>query len=213
MDKHNLLSLVRLYVIADKKICGDRNIEDMVCQAIEGGAQMIQYRDKESEDVEFLKLAKNLRDICKKKNIPFIVNDRVEIALRTDADGVHLGQEDLSIKEARRILGVEKIIGKSAKTIQQAKAAEEEGVDYVGLGPIFPTTSKEINEPVGVDIIRKAKEGLRIPSFPIGGINLNNLDQIIQAGGRRIAVISAVLLSDDVKSSALKLLEKLSTRT
>ncbi|KPL00428.1 MAG: hypothetical protein AMJ91_04890 [candidate division Zixibacteria bacterium SM23_73_3] len=209
MDKEGLLSKVRLYVIADKRVCGDKNIEKVVCQAIDGGAQMIQYRDKESDDENFFKIAAVLKDICKEKNIPFVINDRVEITLKTDADGVHLGQEDLSIKEARRILGSEKIIGRSAKTIHQAKEAEEEGVDYVGVGPIFHTFSKQINKPVGVDVIRKAKATLKIPFFPIGGINLNNLDQIIRAGGKRIAVISEVVSSDDVKSSAAKLLEKL----
>jgi len=209
MNKQKLLSKVQLYVIADKKICGDKNIEDVVCQAIDGGAEMIQYRDKESDDNEFFKMASRLKDICKERTIPFIINDRVEIALKTNADGVHLGQEDLSIKVARRILGFEKIIGKSAKTIQQAKAAEDEGADYLGVGPIFDTLSKPIKKPIGIDIIRKAKESLKIPFFPIGGINLNNLDQIVQAGGKRVAVISAVVLSDDVKSSAAKLLKKL----
>ena len=209
MNKEGLLSNVQLYVIADRSICGDRNIEDVVCQAIDGGAQMIQYRDKEADYEDFLKIALRLKDICKEREVPFIINDRVVIALKTDADGVHLGQDDFSIREARRILGSEKIIGKSARTIRQAKAAEEQGADYVGLGPIFDTVSKQIDEPIGVDMIRKAQDSLEIPFFPIGGINLKNLDQIIRAGGKRIAVISVVVLSDDVRSSAAKLLEKL----
>jgi thiamine-phosphate pyrophosphorylase len=209
MNKKELLSKVQLYVIADKKICGKRNIEEVVSQVIDGGAQMIQYRDKESSDDEFLKIAFKLKNICGEKNIPFIVNDRVEIALKIDADGVHVGQEDMPIKQARNILGAEKIIGKSVETIQQAKEAEEEGADYVGVGPIFNTLSKEIRKPIGLGIIRQAKDSLKIPFFPIGGINLNNHDQIIRAGSTRIAVISAVVLSDDVKVSVQKLLEKL----
>ena len=209
MNKEKLLSRIRLYVIADKNICGDKNIEEVVSQAIEGGAEMIQYRDKESDDEEFFKIASKLKKLCRKRNIPFIVNDRTEIAFKIDADGVHLGQEDLSIQEARGILGSEKIIGKSAKTIRQAKEAEKEGADYLGIGPIFDTLSKQIKRTIGTDIIRKAKDSLRIPFFAIGGINLENLDQVIQAGGKRIAVISAVVLSDDVKSTATKLLEKI----
>jgi len=209
MNKGELLSKIQLYIIADKRVCGDKDIEEVVCKAIDGGAEMIQYRDKESDYEDFLKIASKLKDICKEKNIPFIVNDRVIIALKTDAAGVHLGQEDISISEARRILGAEKIIGKSARTIRQAKAAEEQGADYVGLGPIFDTVSKQIDGPIGVDMIRKAQDSLDIPFFPIGGINLNNLDQVIRAGGKRIAVISAIVLSDDVKSSAAKLLERL----
>jgi len=212
MNKKELLLRIKLYLIADKKICGDRNIEEVVCQAIDGGAEMIQYRDKESDYDDFLKLASRLRDVCKERDVPFIINDRVIIALQADADGVHLGQEDLSIKEAREILGSEKIIGKSAETIQQAKEAEEEGADYEGGGPIFDTLSKQIKKPVGPGIIQEAKDSLEIPFFPIGGINLDNLDQVIQAGGRRIAVISAVVSSDDVKSSAAKLLEKLESQ-
>jgi thiamine-phosphate pyrophosphorylase len=209
MDKQELLSKVQLYVIADKKICGERNIEEVVLQAIDGGAQMIQYRDKDSDDDKFFNLASKLGTICRARNVPFIINDRVEIALKLDADGVHLGQEDMQMKEAREIIGNEKIIGKSAETIQQAKMAEEEGADYVGVGPIFHTLSKKIENPIGLNIIREAKESLKIPFFLIGGINLNNLDSVIQAGGKRIAVISVLVLSDDVKLSAMKLLEKL----
>jgi len=212
IDKEKLLSKVLLYVIADKKVCGDKNIEEVISQAIDGGAQMIQYRDKESDDEKFFQIASRLKEICTEKNVPFIINDRVIIALKTGADGVHLGQEDLSMKEARGILGSEKILGKSAETIQQAKEAEEEGADYVGIGPIFHTPSKQIKASIGTDIIRKTKGILRIPFFAIGGINLNNLDQIVQAGGKRIAVISAIASSDDMKSSAEKLLEKLRYR-
>jgi len=212
VDKEKLLSKVLLYVIADKKVCGDKNIEEVISQAIDGGAQMIQYRDKESDNEKFFKIASRLKEICTEKNVPFIINDRVIIALKTDADGVHLGQKDLSIKQARGILGSEKILGKSAETIQQAKEAEEEGADYVGIGPIFHTPSKQIKASIGLDIIRKTKGILRIPFFAIGGINLNNLDQIVQAGGKRIAVISAIATSDDMKSSAEKLLEKLRYR-
>jgi thiamine-phosphate pyrophosphorylase len=213
MNRKELLSRIQLYVIADRKICGERNIEDVVGQAIDGGAQMIQYRDKESDDEEFLKTALTLNAVCRERKVPLIVNDRVEIALRADVDGVHLGQEDLPISEARGSLGCDKIIGKSARTIQQAKEAEAEGADYVGLGPIFPTTSKDIDQPIGVDVIGRAAKILRIPFFPIGGISLDNLDQVTGAGGRRIAVISAVILSDDVISSAAKLLEKLRGRS
>ncbi len=213
MNKEKLLSRIQLYVIADKKMCGDQDIEDVLSEAIAGGAQMIQYRDKESDDEHFLKVATKLKTLCRKKEVPFIVNDRVDIALKVEAEGVHLGQEDLSIKEAEKILGYSKIIGKSAKTIQQAKEAERQGADYVGLGPIFPTISKQINRPTGLKILQEAKDSLKIPFFAIGGINLNNLDQVIRAGGRRIAVISAVILSGDVKSSAAKLLEKLQSST
>jgi thiamine-phosphate diphosphorylase len=212
MDKKELLSSVRLYVIADKGICGDRNIEEVVSQAIEGGAGMIQYRDKKSDDKDFLETASSLRDICKDRNVPFIINDRVGVTLKTDADGVHLGEEDLSISEARGMLGPNKIIGKTARTVQEAVEAEEEGADYVGLGPIFHTTSKQIGKPIGAEIIGKAQEALKIPVFPIGGINISNIDQILRSGGKRIAVISAVVLSKNVKSAATMFIERMKSQ-
>lgn len=212
MEKVGLLSRVQLYVIVDKKLCGGRDIEEMATEAIDGGAQMIQYRDKESNYDRFLSCARKLREICRQREVPFIVNDEVVIASEIDADGVHLGHEDLPIKEAREILGADKIVGKTARTIRQAKMAEDEGADYAGLGPIFYTDSKQIDEPIGVDVIRRASESLSIPFFVIGGINLDNLDQVIRAGGKRIAVISAIVSSDNPKASAARLLERLESR-
>ena len=209
LDKEELLSKIQLYVIADKKVCGDRDVENVIRQAIEGGAQMIQYRDKHSDDADFLSMASKLRAVCKERGVPFIVNDRADIAREVDADGVHVGQKDLSVGQARNTLGCAKIIGKSSHTLDQARRAEEEGADYVGIGPIFDTLSKKIVKPIGLDIVPKATDILRVPFFLIGGINEGNLNQIIEAGGRRIAVISAVVLSEDVKSAAARLLKRL----
>jgi thiamine-phosphate pyrophosphorylase len=209
MNKAALLFGIKLYVIADRKICQGKDPVEIVSQAIQGGAQMIQYRDKESDDSAFLALALQLRDVCRNGDVPFIVNDRVSIALQIDTDGVHVGDEDLSVKEAREALGPDKIIGKTARTVQQALAAQREGADYVGLGPVFHTDSKQIDGPIGLEVVRSASEALKIPIFAIGGINLSNLDQLLEAGGTRIAVISAVVLSDDVKSSSRRLRERL----
>lgn len=209
MNKKELLAKIQLYVIADKEICGNRDIEDVVTQAIEGGAEMIQYRDKESDDDSFLETALKLQAICQVKNTPFIVNDRVEIAIKIAADGVHVGQDDMPLVEVKRKISPSKIIGVSAVTIEQAMAAEKGGADYVGVGPIFYTSSKKIDKPLGLDLIRKSKGSLSIPFFAIGGINLNNLDALILAGGRRIAVISALVLSGNVKLSTSELLKKL----
>ncbi len=209
MNKKQRLSKVNLYVIADKKICGDKRIEDIVLQAIQGGAQMIQYRDKESSDREFLEQAFVLQNICENRKIPFIINDRVDIAAFLKVDGVHLGQDDLPLKIARKILGQSKIIGVSAKNIDQAKEAEKHGADYVGIGPIFDTSTKNIEKPIGLEIIKQAQKHLKIPFFPIGGINLENIDQIVHAGSKRIAVGSAVICANDVKTATRNLLEKI----
>ncbi len=213
MNKKQRLSKVNLYVIADKKICRDRYIEDVVEQAIQGGAQMIQYRDKESSDREFLEVAFVLQNICENRKIPFIINDRVDIAAFLKVDGVHLGQDDLPLKIARKILGQNKIIGISAENIDQAKEAEKHGADYVGIGPLFDTSTKKIEKPIGLEIIKQAKEYLKIPFFPIGGINLERLDQVIEAGSQRIAVGSAVISANDVKTATRNLLEKLHSLT
>jgi thiamine-phosphate pyrophosphorylase len=209
IDKKELLSKIQLYVIADREICGERDIGDVVTQAIEGGAQMIQYRDKTSDDDSFIKMAQKLLAICKVRNIPFIVNDRVEIAIKIGADGVHVGQEDMPLAEVKKRMSPTKIIGVSALTIEQAMQVEKGGADYVGVGPIFDTSSKKIDKPLGLDLIRKAKERLHIPFFAIGGINLNNLDDLILAGGTRIAVISTLVLSKSIQLSASQLLKKL----
>jgi thiamine-phosphate pyrophosphorylase len=209
MNKVELLSGIQLYVIADKKMCRGKDLVEIVGQAIRGGAQMIQYRDKESEDSVFLELALQLQGVCRNGDVPFIVNDRVDAARQINADGVHVGDEDLSVTEAREALGPDRIIGKTARTVQQATTAEREGADYIGLGPVFPTDSKQIDGPISLHVVRRASQALRIPIFAIGGINLGNLDQLLEAGGRRIAVISAVVSADDVKSSARRLRERL----
>ncbi len=209
MNGKQRLARVNLYIIADKKICGDRRIEDVVTQAIEGGAEMIQYRDKESSDREFLETASTLQNICERRKIPLIVNDRVDIAAFLKVDGVHLGQDDLPPRIARKILGSSKIIGISCKNMEQAEEAEKQGADYVGIGPIFDTLTKKIEKPIGLEIIKQAEESLKIPFFPIGGISSKNLDQLVEAGSKRIAVGSAVICADDVKTATRTLLQKI----
>jgi thiamine-phosphate pyrophosphorylase len=209
MDKKNRLAKVNLYIIADKKICGDKNIEEVVIQAIEGGAEMIQYRDKDSGDRDFLATALELQNICKQHEIPFIINDRVDIAAYIKADGIHLGQDDLPLKVARKILGSSRIIGISTNHIDQAKEAEKQGADYVGIGPIFDTLTKKIEKPIGLEIIKQAKKYLKIPFFPIGGIDMENLDQVIEAGSKRIAVGSAVICTNDVEIAVRDFVEKI----
>ena len=170
---------------------------------------MVQLRDKKSGDGKFLELARRVHKITLKKRVPLIINDRVDVARLVDAEGVHLGEEDLPVKEARKILGSKKIIGASASDIKTAKIKEREGADYVGLGPIFETGSKIIEKPLGVDILEDAKKALKIPVFPIGGINLGNLDEVSSTGINRIAVISAIFGAKDVKKAAQELLRRL----
>ncbi len=209
LNKAGILENVRLYAIADPSLCLDRILVELISQAIEGGVQMIQLRDKKSGDLEFLELARRIHKITWRKKIPLIINDRVDVAKVMDAEGVHLGEEDLPVKEARKILGSKKIIGASATEIKIAKIKEREGADYIGLGPVFETGSKEIERPLGVGILKEAKQLIKIPVFPIGGVNLNNLGQIITTGTSRIAVISAIFMAEDVKKAAQELVRRL----
>lgn len=210
MNKKQILKKAQLYVLVDKKLLGERKVEDVVKQLIRTGVQMIQYRDKYSDDSEFLKEATKIKKILRKPNVLYIINDRVDIALLIDADGVHVGQSDLPVAVARKLLGKNKIIGTSAENIKQAKMAQKEGADYVGLGPIFYTTTKEnIPQPVGLDLIKQAKKKLKIPFFPIGGINLDNLDSIISAGAKRVAVASAIICSPNISDTTREFINRL----
>lgn len=209
MENARLLQKVQVYVIIDPKLSLNPDIEQVVSLVIEGGAQMIQFRDKESSDDEFLIQAERINKITQKKNIPLIINDRVNIAKSIDTEGVHLGQDDMPVKEAREILGQEKIIGISTSNLEEAMEAEKQGADYIGLGPIFHTGSKEIKGTIGTEMLNQVLGQVKIPVFPIGGINLSNIDQIIKAGSKRIAVISAVIAQKHVKNAARELLSRL----
>ncbi|OGC76159.1 MAG: thiamine-phosphate diphosphorylase [candidate division Zixibacteria bacterium RBG_16_40_9] len=210
MNKKGILKKVQLYVLLDRKLIGERRTEEVVQQLVKAGAEMIQYRDKDSEDGEFLKEALKIKKILKNSKIPFIINDRVDIALYIKADGVHVGQTDLPVSIARKLLGKNKIIGTSAENIKQAKVAQREGADYVGLGPIFYTTTKEkIPYPVGLDLIEQAQKELKIPFFSIGGINLDNLSSVINAGANRVAVASAIICSPHIFQTIRHFLNRL----
>jgi thiamine-phosphate pyrophosphorylase len=209
MNKIKSLETVQLYVIIDPKLSLYPDIEEVASLAIEGGAQMIQFRDKESSDAKFLDLAARIKKITQSKNVPLIINDRVNIVKSIDAEGVHLGQDDIPLKEAREILGQEKIIGISTSNLEEAMEAEKQGADYIGLGPVFETSSKEIKNTIGTEMIKQVLSQAKIPVLPIGGINLNNIDQVIIAGSKRIAVISAVIAQNDIKKATQELLERL----
>jgi thiamine-phosphate pyrophosphorylase len=209
MNKKKPLEKIQLYVIVDRKLCYPRRIEEVILDAVEGGAQMIQFRDKESSDRNFLEDAKRIKKITDKRKIPFIINDRLDVALYLDCAGVHLGQKDLPCDFAREILGNKKIVGISAETLGQAKEAQRLGADYIGFGPVFHTTSKEIEKPIGIEGIRRACRQINTPIFAIGGINQENVSELVKVGCKRIAVISSVVCAADSKKAAKGLLRKL----
>ena len=201
--KKKLLKKSRLYVIIDKKVCGKRKLFAIVNRIKNQGIGLIQQRDKISNKETVLRNAFILRKLLL-SNKPhsvrplFIVNDYLDIAKIVDSDGIHLGQDDLSIDIARKFLGKDKIIGISCHNLKQAIQAQKRGADYIGIGPVFSTATKPGYKPVGLNIIKKVREKIKIPFFVIGGINAGNLNKVKSSGGSRIALCRAVCRSRDV---------------
>jgi len=175
-------------------------------EAVEGGVSLIQLRAKKLRTREFLEMTLKASEILKGKNIPFIINDRVDIALSCEADGVHLGQQDLSLFYARKILGENRLIGVSVNTVNEAKEAEHGGADYLGAGPIYFTqTKKDIRPPIGIDGLREIRKSINIPILAIGGISAENARETIDAGADGVAVVSAILASENIIEAAREL--------
>jgi len=181
------------------------NISD-VKNAVAAGVKVVQYRDKNKSTLDLYKEATLLRSICKK--VIFIINDRLDIALAVGADGVHLGQEDIPYAYARKLLGREKIIGLSTHSLKQALFAEKLGADYISVGPVFATPTKPEYKAVGLSLIRKVKNKIRVPFVAIGGINFNNLKGVLNAGASRIAIVRAICKARSIRNtvSDIKLL-------
>ncbi|MBJ6360341.1 thiamine phosphate synthase [Paenibacillus sp. GCM10012307] len=199
----------RLYAITGEQFHPGRDLIDVMEQAILGGVDIIQLRDKTGSRDEVLAKAQALRALTRKHNVAFIVNDYIDIAMESDADGVHLGQGDLSLAEARKIVG-DKMIGISTHAIEEALLAEAQGADYIGVGPVFPTKTKvDVVDPVTVNYVRQVSEQIRIPFVAIGGIKLHNVDEVIAAGATRICAVSEIVGSSNVKETCEAFLRKL----
>lgn len=190
-------SEVKLYVIISSNLA-KKPILETLQDVIQGGADAIQLREKMMSDNEFFALAKEFKKITSGTKTIFMVNDRAEIAKKVDADGLHIGQSDISVRNARRIIGYNKILGVSTHTIAQARRAQREGADYIGVGPIFYTETKSHEPPVGLDYLKQVKKEIAIPFVAIGAITLENLNEVLNAGGSRIAVCSAIIGSDNI---------------
>ncbi|MEZ6060245.1 MAG: thiamine phosphate synthase [Planctomycetaceae bacterium] len=194
-DRHRRLQTSRVCVLLTEQFCR-RPWRTVADEILEAGVDIIQLREKHLCDRELLARARWLRDATRETRCLLIVNDRIDIAAASDADGVHVGQEELAPKDARRILHTPQLVGVSTHRIDEAEAAAADGADYLGVGPIFPSSTKSFRDFPGLDYLRAAVSSVSVPCFAIGGITLNNLDQIIAAGASRVAVSSAVLSSD-----------------
>lgn len=184
-----------LCFVTDRQLC-NLTAKEMASVAIGSGVKWIQYREKDKSRRKIYEEALRLRRLTREFNVTFIVNDHTDIAIAVNADGVHLGQEDLPLKDARKILGKEKIIGISTHSIEEVVGAEAGGADYIGFGPIFHTTTKDAGKPQGLSMLKEIKQLVKIPVVAIGGISLENLESVLDSGADAVAVASAILRGD-----------------
>jgi thiamine-phosphate pyrophosphorylase len=197
---------LRLYLVMSMEDYQGRTALEMAAEAIEGGVTMLQLREKDRPWREVLPEARKLRALCREKGIPFIVNDRVDIAILLDADGVHVGQDDLPGVEARRLLGSSKIIGISAGSHEEAQWAVQQGADYLGIGPVYSTATKaDAGEAIGTGLLGELAVGFGLPAVGIGGIVADNAACVISAGASGVAVVSAITRQADPKAAAAAL--------
>ncbi len=196
-----------LYVVLDRGAAGDRDLVPLLDAVLAGGCRVVQLREKIMPLSDLYPVARALRRRCREAGCLFIVNDRVDLALAVEADGVHVGQDDLPAREARRLLRPGMILGVSTHDESQARRARDDGADYVAVGSMFPTGSKTGFRLVGPDLLRRVRPEIRVPLVAIGGITVDNVAEVIRAGADAVAVISAVCASPDPAAAARRFLE------
>lgn len=200
-----------LYLVTDRPLCLGRDLLDVVTQAVEGGVTLVQLREKTAEGREVVELARALKKILQPKGVPLIIDDRLDVALAADADGAHVGQQDIHAADARAILGPDRILGLTIKTEDQVREAHTLPVDYLGVGPIFPTQTKK-NMPVGpwgVEKMRAMAQWCTLPFVAIGGIKTESAADVIAGGAPGIAVVSAICSADDPRQASAGLLDQI----
>lgn len=198
VDKKSLKDALKLYLVTDSVILRGRDFYKCIEDAIKGGVTMVQLREKDISGKEFLDRAIKLRELTKRYGVSLIINDRVDIALLCDADGVHVGQSDIGAKDVRRLLGEDKIVGVSARSVEEAKTAKEDGADYIGIGAMFATSTKLDAKSVSLETVENIKNNVDIPFVLIGGINLENLDTLKKLDSDGYAIVSSILKAEDI---------------
>ena len=194
-----------LYAVTDRHWLAGRRLIDVVEESLDGGVTMVQLREKDLAEDQFLAEAKELQALCRRRHVPFIVNDNVDIAKAMDADGVHVGQDDMAALDARAKLGPDKLIGVSAHTVEEALLAEKQGADYLGVGAVFPTSSKSDVGEMSYETLKAICKAVSIPVVAIGGISGENVGKLAGSGICGVAVISAIYAARDIKSAAADL--------
>lgn len=205
--KQEIKEAMCLYAVTDSMWLKKRTLPEVVEEALKGGATFMQIREKELPYNDFVKLAKDVKAVTDRYHVPYVIDDDVEIAKEIDADGVHIGQSDKDLIEARNILGPDKIIGVSAQTVEQAVKAEKNGADYLGVGSIFITSTKLDAQAVSLETLRAICEAVSIPVVAIGGIKTDNLLQLKGTGVDGVAVVSGIFAAEDIRRSTEALLE------
>ncbi len=196
-----------LYAVTDRAWAKNQTLYEQVECALKGGVTCLQLREKDMEFEEFLEEALKIKSLCKKFNVPFIINDNVEVALKCKADGIHIGQHDMSLKEVRGIVGDEMIIGVSAQTLEQALEAQNNGADYLGVGAMFSTSTKLDADDVSYDTLKEICKSTKIPVVAIGGINKDNILKLAKSGVDGVALVSAIFGAKDIESECKELKE------
>jgi thiamine-phosphate pyrophosphorylase len=194
-----------LYLVTDKSDDVEKFL-NTIEEAINGGVSVVQIREKTADTLDFYNLALKVKKITTKYNVPLIINDRVDVALAIDADGVHVGQSDMPCDVTRKLVGPNKIVGVSAATIDEAKKAEKDGADYIGTGAVFPTSTKDDAPKITKKELKEVVDSINIPVVAIGGITIDNASELIDTGIAGLSVVSAIMSSDDPKKSSEKLL-------
>ena len=200
---------LKLYLVTDSNILEDRDFYNSIEEALKGGVTMLQLREKNASGKEFLEKAIKLRELTKKYNVKFIINDRVDIAMLCDADGVHVGQSDIPANKVRELIGEDKIVGVSARTVEEAIRAKENGADYLGVGAMFTTRTKLDAKSVSIEKLKEIKELIKLPVVAIGGLSLSNIDKLKECNVDGYAVVSAILGAENIKLECEKWIEKI----
>jgi thiamine-phosphate pyrophosphorylase len=203
------MMLSPLYFITDRQAGGKRSVPDLVKAALEGGLKLLQYREKTLSKREAFHVAQALRELTRSARAVFIINDDLDLAMAVEADGVHLGQEDLPLPVAREILGDRKIIGISVRDISAAQRAVHEGANYLAVGPLFESSTKQVCPPMGCRVIREIRKVTPLPLFGIGGIDPTNACEVLQAGADGVAVISSLHRASDITKATRQFLNLL----
>ena len=191
-------SMLRLYAVTDRSWLGEKTLYEQVELALRGGATCVQLREKELNDTDFLAEARELKALCARYGVPLIINDNVELALEVDADGVHVGQEDMDARDVRGLIGPDKILGVTAKTLEQAQKAQQAGANYLGSGAVFGSTTKLNARPMTKELLQSICESVQIPVVAIGGIHRGNIAFLAGTGIRGAAVVSGIFSAVDI---------------